>query len=112
MECCLWYLCSRCCGAVPASCVMWTQPVRVSPDLTLEQFVRHYLMASDQRTFAVESEGALVGLITLDDVHKVREPEWQAVRVGDVMTPRERLATLPPDASADLALEELGRRDV
>jgi Zn-dependent protease len=97
---------------VPVSRVMWTQPVRVDPDLTLDQFVRDHLMASEQGTFAVEAAGALLGLITLEDVRKVPEAEWPRMRVRDIMTPRDQLATLPPTASAERALEELGRRDV
>jgi Zn-dependent protease len=98
--------------AVPVSSVMWTQPVRVAPDLTLDRFVSQHLMASELGTFAVEADGALLGLITLDDVRKVSERDWPRVLVQDVMTPRQRLATLPPEASADRALEELGRLDV
>ena len=94
------------------SSVMWTQPVRVDPDLTLDHFVHTYLMASEQGTFAVDAGGTLLGLITLEDVRRVSESKWPATRVRDVMTPREKLATLPPDASADRALEELGRPEI
>jgi CBS domain-containing protein len=92
--------------------VMWTQPVRVAPDLTLERFVQEHLMQAELGTFAVESDGALLGLITLEDVRKVPQDQWSRVRVEEVMTPRERLATLTPSAKADRALDELARRDV
>jgi Zn-dependent protease/CBS domain-containing protein len=97
---------------VSVSEVMWTQPVRVAPDLTLEQFVQEHLMQAELGTFAVEADGALLGLVTLDDVRKVPQNEWSRVRVEEVMTPRERLATLPPTASADRALDELARPEV
>jgi Zn-dependent protease/predicted transcriptional regulator len=92
--------------------VMWTQPVRVAPELTLERFVQEHLMQAELGTFAVEADGALLGLITLDDVRKVPQDQWSRVRVEEVMTPRERLATLTPSAKADRALDELARRDV
>ncbi len=43
-------------------------------------------------------------------MREIPEAVWPRVR--DIMTPRDRLATLPLDASAERALEELGRRDV
>jgi Zn-dependent protease/predicted transcriptional regulator len=97
---------------VSVSELMWTQLVRVAPELTLDRFVQQHLMQSELGTFAVEADGALLGLITLDDVRKVAQSEWPRVRTEDVMTPRGQLATLPPSASADRALDELARRDV
>lgn len=97
---------------IPVTGVMWTQPVRVTPDLTLEQLVRDHLMANDQGTFAVEVDGALHGLVTLDDLRTIPEANWHAVRVREIMTPRDKLATLPANAGADRALEKLGRQGV
>lgn len=97
---------------VPVSEVMWTQPVRVAPELTLDRFVQQHLMQSELGTFAVQADGELLGLITLDDVRKIPQRDWPHVRVADVMTPRAELATLPPSARADRALDELGQRDV
>lgn len=48
----------------------------------------------------------------LEDVRRVSRDRWDTTPVRAVMTPVSRLATLPPDADAPSALEELTRLDV
>jgi CBS domain-containing protein len=97
---------------VPVSRVMWTEPLRVGPQLALDRFVDGFVMASNQVAFPVEQDGALVGMILLDDVRKVSRAEWPKRSVADVMTPLGKLWTLPLDAGAEQALEELARHEV
>ncbi len=86
------------------------EPVR--PDLSIAALVREHVMNSDQRAVPVVDGDRFVGLVCLDDVRRVPESDWALVSVAKVMTPLEALATLPPDADADAALDQLARRDV
>jgi Zn-dependent protease/CBS domain-containing protein len=97
---------------VPVTRVMWTQPRSVTPELTLDRFMQEYVLGGDQSAFPVEVDGALVGIVTFDDLRKFPHSEWTARTVREVLTPLEDLATLPVTAAADEALEELARRDV
>jgi Zn-dependent protease len=98
--------------AVPVEQVMRTRLTRIPPDLPLDVFVRDYIMLSDQQAFPVELDGRLLGLVRLGDVKKLPQVEWPESTVAQVMTPVEELSSLPPNAGAERALEELAERDV
>jgi Zn-dependent protease/CBS domain-containing protein len=98
---------------VPVARLMYTQVQTVSQDLTVERLVREHLMIGDQQAFpVVDAAGSLVGLVTLDDVRGVPHEQWPRTPIARLMTPVDRLRTLPPQAAAEQALEELGRRDI
>jgi CBS domain-containing protein len=96
---------------VPVTRVMQTRLEHVAPDLPLETFVREHLMAGDQQAFPVESNGQLIGLVELEDLRRVPQARWSEMTVGEIMTPTARLRSLPPDAGAEQALEELAQAD-
>lgn len=97
---------------VPVARVMRTHLDRVPPDISVETFVRDHLMVSDQKAFPVESGGDLLGLVAFEDVRRVPQAEWERTPIRTIMTPVDQLTTLPPDAAAERALEELARADV
>jgi Zn-dependent protease/predicted transcriptional regulator len=91
--------------------VMETRFDRVSPSLSVRDFVRDHVMATEQSTFPVEAADELVGMVTLDDVRRIPQSEWAETTVGQIMTPAATLATLPPEAAAERALDQLNRRN-
>jgi len=98
---------------VPVERVMSTRVTTVSPDISVEQLVREYLLGGDQHAYPVVDErGGLAGIVTLEDVRRVPNASWSRTRVAQVMTPADRVATLGPEADAEAALEELARSDV
>ena len=60
--------------------------------------------------YPVERDGAVVGLVTLEDARAVREVERNAYRVEEVMT--TELYTVSPDADVMTALDQLNEHDV
>lgn len=97
---------------VPVRLVMRTQLESVSPESTVAAFVREHSTRSDQTAFPVEHGGKIMGLVTVDDVRRIDRAAWSHTPIVDVMTPLERLVTLPPDAGAARALEALAESDV
>lgn len=97
---------------VPVSRLMLTRLDRIPPTLTLEEFVRDHVMAEEQPTWPVEENGVLLGLVSFEDVRKVRRELWPTALVREVMTPATQLSSIPPGADAEKALEELSRREV
>ncbi|MFW6017553.1 MAG: CBS domain-containing protein [Halapricum sp.] len=68
-------------------------------------------MFRDRHTgYPVESNGEIVGLVTLEDARAVREIERDAYRVGEIMT--TDLETIEPTASAMDAMERLQRNNI
>lgn len=92
--------------------LMWRQVERVAPDVSVRELVDEHYMGGDQRGFPVEQDGRLIGLVCFDDLRRLPRDVWDATSVREIMTPLEELATLPPDADAQRALEQLARRDV
>lgn len=93
--------------SVPVTRVMRTRLSRIEPTTTLESVVREVLLVSDQRSVPVESEGTLLGMITLADVRRVPQERWPEVPASAAMTQVDQIPTLPPDAGADQALRRL-----
>jgi Zn-dependent protease/predicted transcriptional regulator len=86
----------------------------VVPETTdVETFVDRWLMKAEQAAFVVYDEtGRVSGIVTLADVRGVRRDAWHDMRVSQIMTPRDRLATTSPQEGVTEALDKLMRADV
>ena len=68
-------------------------------------------MLTERHTgYPVVDNGALVGVVTLDDARSVDEIEREAYRVNDVMTPD--VTTISPDADAMDAMQRMQENDI
>jgi Zn-dependent protease/CBS domain-containing protein len=97
---------------VPVSKLMLTRFVRIAPQMRIDTLIEEHLMTSGQRSFPVQVDGRLVGMVSLGDLHKYKRDKWHEVTVEDVMTPAAQLVTIDPNGSALTALEILTRRDL
>jgi Zn-dependent protease/CBS domain-containing protein len=98
---------------VPVTRLMFTRVGTMAPEVSVEGFVRDFLLATDQACWpVVADDGRLLGLVTMDDVRRIPQERWPVTGVTQIMTPTERLATVPPTADAEEALRILSRRDV
>lgn len=97
---------------VTVSRMMQTNPMTVSPDITIEQLVEDHIMRSDAHAFPVMEAGQLAGIVCLEDVRAVDRERRSQVSVRDIMTPAAEVVSVSPDEGADVALHKLGQRDV
>jgi Zn-dependent protease/CBS domain-containing protein len=98
---------------VPVTRIMYTRVGTLTADVSVEAFVRDYLLATDQECWpVVDDDGRLLGLVTMDDVRRVSQVRWSVTLVSEIMTPADELDVLPPSANAERALRLLSRRDV
>jgi IMP dehydrogenase len=74
-------------------------PFTVGADLT----IRELQLVMEERGVAgfpvVDSEGILEGMVTSRDIWYIEDAD--TIKVRDVMTPRDKLATAPPDTALD-----------
>jgi len=77
--------------------VMSDDCIFVDMDMDLEKLVGEYIFTSRQRCFAVSSAGSLKGLVTMRDIKAVPENKWQSTKVGDVMTPLDKVQSVGPE---------------
>lgn len=86
---------------------------RVPPQTTLQQFAYDFILRQQRRAFFVApDDGDILGLVTMSDLQKVPEDQWDHITVFRAMTPRERLITITPQTDAQTALELMARHDV
>jgi Zn-dependent protease len=97
---------------VPVSKIMLTRFIRISPQMRVTTLMDEHVMASGQRAFPVESEGRLVGMVSLRDLQRCMRGAWQTATVEEIMTPTAKLATIGPDEPALEALLIIARRDL
>lgn len=83
--------------------------VSVSPDLTITDFVDHYVYKHYQKTFPVIDRGTLVGLVVLHSVLSLSRQKWHWLHVGSVMEPITAQNAVAPDSNAADALEMMQR---
>jgi Zn-dependent protease/CBS domain-containing protein len=81
-----------------------THVTTVTPDVSVRELIE--TMFRERHTgYPVESNGEVVGLVTLEDARAVREVERNAYTVGDVMT--TELVSVAPETDVMDALNEL-----
>lgn len=86
--------------------VMISDPVTVSPELTLSEFVNQVMLRQRVSFAPVVADGVLIGQIDKDVLSAIDRDNWTSTRVGDVFAGLDVATTIPPDmpVSALLAL--------
>lgn len=83
----------------------------VSPDLTLQGLSDEFLRIK-HTGLPVLSNGELVGCVTMDDLRRVSKERWPTIAVREVMTPKEKLATVNQDDPATNVLTLMQLRNI
>jgi CBS domain-containing protein len=100
-------------GGVRVANIMNPTPITVRPDVTLDDLVSDYIFGRNVRGLPVVGpDGRLLGLITVSDIREVPRDEWGFRTVRDVMTPREALVSVTPEANLAEALRAMSERDL
>jgi len=84
----------------------------VPSSLTVNRLVQEYIFTSGQRCFLVSDGGELKGILTLDNIKSVAEPNRYVTQVKDIMTPTEKLKVAHPDQEALNILEQMDENDI
>ncbi len=87
--------------------LMDRDPMSVSANLTLQDFVDGYVLPYDQRAFPVVDGNLLAGIITLTDLKNAPRDQWNTLLVQDKMTPANRLVVVGPDEQVAVALADM-----
>lgn len=86
--------------SVPVADVMSTRVEAVPPDITLDRLVSEYFLRESPPTLPVESNGELVGLISVEDVRGISRDQWATTLVATAMKPLEHEPVIPLGADA------------
>ena len=92
---------------------METDPVTVTPSLTVDTFASQLLDRGSLLTAVpVVHDDRIVGLLGVRQVRAVRPVEWTTTRVSDVMVEPPKLSLLSPNEPLKQALERIHRAGV
>lgn len=89
--------------------VMSEEIPAVGPDESLRRVVDEQMLRRGRHCVVVRRDGALLGLLTPEDVGRVAREAWLATPARGAMVPAERVRTIPDTASAFDAAELMGR---
>jgi CBS domain-containing protein len=70
------------------------------------------MIAQSQRCVPVVVAEELIGLVSMGDLRRVPQEDWESTSVFRAMTPRERLHTVTPSDDLTKALEMMAAHDV
>ncbi len=89
---------------------MKSDPITVSPGMTIKQLVEDYVYVFHHKLYpVVDGSGRLEGCITTQQIKEVPREEWDQKRVGDLKNPCSGENTLSPDTDAVEALSLMNR---
>lgn len=91
---------------------MKKDPISVSSDITIKEFVEQYLYHSHHHLYPVAEKGNLMGYISLHEVKSLATEEWGKTSVKKVMVPIAKFQTISPNTSALEALNLMQQVDL
>jgi Zn-dependent protease/CBS domain-containing protein len=97
---------------VRARDMMTPEPVTVSPDLSVQEFVEEHVFRGRHQSYPVVADGEALGLITLERVKRVPREEWPNRTVGDAMVAVANGLVVPPEEEMVSVLEKLAESGV
>jgi CBS domain-containing protein len=86
--------------------------VIIYPDTTIQYLVDEHILGSGRRSFMVEKDGQLVGMLTLHGLQEVPKSEWPVKMVDQIMIPVSKVVTVGPDTELFEAIQEMDRDGV
>lgn len=80
--------------------LMNPQVEAVSPHITVDHLVTEYFLRESASALAVEEQGQLLGVVTIDDVRALPRDRWETTLVGDIVHSAEEGQVLHLDNDA------------
>jgi CBS domain-containing protein len=91
--------------------VMTQDVVSVPQDLPVSQLLTEYFLRYGYHGFPVTQNGTVAGVVSLDAVRHVPEPERAATTVTQIMRPLSGQTTIAPQAPLTEALTKMAQED-
>ncbi|MCJ7588455.1 MAG: site-2 protease family protein [Candidatus Aminicenantes bacterium] len=92
--------------------LMTTAFETVDAGLKVQKLVDDYILRKKERVFLVTEGAELRGIVCLEDVKETPRVKGRSTAVGDVMTPREKLESVPLGADGNSILNRLTAKDI
>ncbi len=94
---------------VPARRIMVVNPAAVDPEMSVRQLVEDYFLRRPEGAYPVVVNGAVLGLVGVEDVSGVPASERDRLRVAEVMRRAAEVPVASPAESMDEIVARVGR---
>ena len=84
----------------------------VTTGLSVQSLVDDYILKKRERVFLVSDQGSLKGIVCLEDVKSTPSEKWSMTKVGEIMTPKEKLEAVSPDTDGSQILNRITIKDI
>lgn len=84
----------------------------VASHISVQDLVDNYIFKEKERVFLVSDNGALEGIVCLEDVKATPREKWPSTTVGEIMTPREKLEAVSLDTDGSKVLNSLTAKEI
>jgi Zn-dependent protease/predicted transcriptional regulator len=81
----------------------------VQENVNLRTFAEDYLLRTGRRSFVVVGNGGQRGLVTVNELKRIKPERWPFTTVGEIAEPLERVSSVSPEAPLVRALELMGQ---
>jgi CBS domain-containing protein len=92
---------------ITAGDIMTGESPFITPQLSLGQLARDYILVTGQRYFVVVDGAKLQGVVTMRNIKPIPKKHWDSTRIDEIMTPASELKTAHPQQSAAILLEQM-----
>jgi Zn-dependent protease/predicted transcriptional regulator len=96
---------------VQAQDIMTKEHPLISPQFTISQLIRDYILVSGQRYCLVGEGGKWQGAVTMSAIKRVRKRR-RGSHIGKIMTPASELETAHPQQSAAILLDHMDEQGI
>lgn len=96
---------------VRAADLMTRKVDSVPPEMTLQSLSEEFLRTK-HTGFPVLSDGQLEGCVTMDDLRRFSKERWATTKVGEAMTPKDKLVTARQEDPATDVMTSMQRRNI
>ena len=95
----------------PVRDFMNTEPITVTPDITIQDWLEDYVYKYHFKMFPVIDNSEILGCIVTDSIKKVPRDQWQTTTVGDLIKPCSSENTVTPDTDVASVLAKMMKND-
>ncbi|MBN1255313.1 MAG: site-2 protease family protein [Deltaproteobacteria bacterium] len=92
---------------VRAQDLMDTAFETIDVSLTVQDLIEYHILQKKERSFLVTDGGKLAGIVCLEDVKRVPPDTRGKTTVREIMTPKDKLAAVAPEADGNHILAKL-----
>jgi predicted transcriptional regulator len=76
----------------------------IDGSISVQELMEDHILRKKERSFLVTEEGVLAGIVCLEDVKAVPSEKRMKTEVREIMTPREKLEAVAPEADGNQVL--------